>query len=196
MQIVSDLVLAAVVIVAAITDLRTGRIYNWLVYPAIALGLALGAAGGAMDGGSDGALAGLKDHALGAGFAFGVLVLCFAIGGMGGGDVKLMAAVGALGGWSHSGEPWFPVWAIFYAFAIGAVLGILAALWKRCLGVAAVRTWWGARMLTVPGTSLNEAVPVATIRVPFGLATCLGTLWLLTEDATGTTLGSLLARLY
>jgi hypothetical protein len=51
-------------------------------------------------------------------------------------------------------------------------------------------------MLAVPGTSLEEAIPATTIRVPFGFATCLATLWLLAENATGTTLGSLLARMF
>lgn len=195
MQIVSDLILAAVVIVAAITDLRSGRILNWLVYPAMLLGLALGAVDGAYLGGSEGALDGLKNHALGAGAAFGVLFFCFAIGGMNAGDVKLMVAVGALGGWSRPGEGWFIAYVIFYAFAIGATLGILAAMWRRCLGLAAIRTWWGLRMLAVQGTSLDEAVPFATIRVPLGFSTCLATLWLLAENAAGTTLGSLLARI-
>jgi hypothetical protein len=85
---------------------------------------------------------------------------------------------------------------LFYAFAVGAALGLVAALARGVLGVAAVRTWWGARMLAVPGTSLDEAVPKTTIRVPFGFATCMGTLWLLAENYTGVTFGQLLARIF
>jgi prepilin peptidase CpaA len=189
MQLVSDLVLVAVLVVAAVTDVRSGRIYNRLVYPAIALGLAFGAAGGG--------LAGLKDHALGAGIGFGVLLVCYALGGMGGGDVKLMAAVGALGGFERGDQgSYFILYALFYAFAVGVILGLLAAMWKRVLGPVATRTWWGARMLVVPGTSLDDAVPKTSVRVPFGLATCLGTLWLLIENYSGASLGALVARLF
>jgi prepilin peptidase CpaA len=190
MQIAADVILATVLIVAAITDLRTGRIFNHLVYPAILLGLALAAADGEIVG--DDAMAGLKDHVVGAAVAFALMFFCYAIGGMGGGDVKLMVAVGALGGFARAEQGQFLLYAIFYAFAIGAVMGLLIALWRGVLGTAAARTWWGVRMLAVPGTSLGEAVPKATIRVPFGFATCVGTLWLLAENYTDVTLGSLL----
>jgi len=187
MQTVSDLTLAAVLIVAAVTDLRSGRIYNKLVYPAIIAGLVLGLL--------DGGWPGLWDHALGAGVAFGILFFCYVLGGMGGGDVKLMAAVGALGGFARPGQGNFILYAMFYAFAIGAILGILAALWKRALGTVAARTWWGIRMLAVPGTSLKDAVPQATVRVPFGFATAVGALWVLVENYCGASLGSFLMRL-
>jgi len=187
MQIVSDVILVAVLIVAAVTDLRSGRIYNKLVYPAIIVGLVLGLL--------DGGWPGLWDHALGAGVAFGILFVCYILGGMGGGDVKLMTAVGALGGFARPGQGNFVLCALFYAFAVGAILGILAALWRRALGTAAARTWWGVRMLAVPGTSLDEAVPEATVRVPFGFATAVGTVWLLAENYAGVSLGSLVGRL-
>lgn len=190
MQIAADVILAAVLIVAAIMDLRTGRIFNYLVYPAILLGLALAAADGAIAG--DDAMAGLKDHVVGATVAFALMFFCYAIGGMGGGDVKLMVAVGALGGFARAGQGEFLLYAIFYAFAVGAVLGLLIAIWRGVLGETAIRTWWGVRMLAMPDTSLADAVPEATIRVPFGFATCVGTLWLLAENYTGVTLGSLL----
>lgn len=93
MQIASDLILAAVVTVAAVTDLRSGRIRNGLVYPAIVVGMLLGFLDGLIEGGLAGGAAGLEDHALAAGVAFAVMLFCYAIGGMGGGDVKLMAAV-------------------------------------------------------------------------------------------------------
>jgi len=186
MQIASDLILVAVLVVAAVTDLRWGRVYNWLVYPAIAVGLLLPAISGDLPG--------LKDHALAAGLAFVVLLVCYAVGGLGGGDVKLLTAVGALGGYERAGQGNFILVALFYAFAVGAILGLLGALWRRTLGLTVVRTWWAARLLAVPGASLDDAVPKTTFRVPFGFAICLGTVWLLAENYTGVTLGALLAK--
>ena len=188
MQPFADVILVAVVAAAAVTDLKSGRIYNRLVYPAVVVGLLLAlACGGWVE---------LKDHALAAAIGFGVLFLCYAIGGMGGGDVKLMAAVGALGGLSRPGQGLFIVYVLFYAFAVGVVLGLLAAIWRRALGQTARRTWWGLKVLAMPGTNLQDAAPTkSSIRVPFGFATCLGTIWAVAENYAGVTLGSLIGRL-
>lgn len=50
-------------------------------------------------------------------------------------------------------------------------------------------------MLAVPGTSLDEAVPKGTVKVPFGFATAVGTVWLLVENYSGLSLGMLVERL-
>jgi prepilin peptidase CpaA len=196
----SDLILVAVLVVAAVTDLRTGRIYNWLVYPAVIVGLALGAlVGGLAAGGFSGAGAwvGFKDHALAAAIGFGVLFFCYALGGMGGGDVKLMAVVGALGGLNRPDQDYFILYAMFYSFAVGAVLGIFTAIWKRVLGETAVRTWWGLRTMAMPGTTLDDATPKKpAIRVPFGFATAVGTTWLLAENFFHGSLWSLVGKLF
>lgn len=84
--------------VAAVTDARTGRIPNWLTVPPMVLGpLVWGASGGltiARYGPPFGTLLG----------SLGSLVVCalpafflWKGGAMGGGDVKLFAAIGALG---------------------------------------------------------------------------------------------------
>jgi prepilin peptidase CpaA len=199
MELLADLVLVAVLICAAVTDLRTGRIYNRLVYPALVVGLALGVLTGAM-GAPDhwaGAWAGLKNHVEGAALAFLVMFFCFALGGMGGGDVKLMAVVGAFGGLEHGGQQLFIVWAIFYSFAVGATLGILVALWRRALPETVLRTWWALRVLALPGHTLQDATfEKPGIRVPFGFATAVGTVWLLAENYSGVSLASLVARLW
>jgi len=69
-------------------DVRTLRIPNLVTGPAILLGLA---ANGWMSGWS-----GLAASAIGFAVAVGLLLLPFALGGIGGGDVKMMGAVGAL----------------------------------------------------------------------------------------------------
>ncbi|MBN2584237.1 MAG: prepilin peptidase [Planctomycetes bacterium] len=198
MQLLADAILATVVVIAAVTDVRSGRVYNWLVYPAVVLGLLVALV--------TGGLPGLKDHALAAAIGFGVMFLCYAIGGMGGGDVKLMAAIGALGGltrssgalgsWHWPEQTWFVAYVMFYAFAIGAAMGITAAIQRRIIGRTVAATWWGIKVLTLPGTNVADAAPAKpSIRVPFGLATCLGTFWALAEGYAGGTAGSLVSRL-
>ena len=80
-----------VLIIAAVTDYRWGKIYNWLTLPAIGVGLVFWL------------IAGLTGHDQGIGaslFAFACGLVPFGFmalrGWLGGGDAKLMAAVGAL----------------------------------------------------------------------------------------------------
>ena len=72
-------------------EIRARRIPNWLTLGSVALGL--GAA--AIEGGVDG----LVDSALGLAIAGGVFLPFCLLGVVGGGDMKLMAAVGAITGY-------------------------------------------------------------------------------------------------
>ncbi len=76
-----------VLVVATFTDLRSRRIPNWLVFPFMIAGMVVS---GGLHGWS-GIAHSLAGWALG-GLLFGILSL---MGGMGMGDVKLCAAIGA-----------------------------------------------------------------------------------------------------
>jgi prepilin peptidase CpaA len=81
----------AVAIAAAIYDFKTYRIPNWLTLGAVLLGLLLSLAGHGAEGGLFGSVKGVMWGAF-------PLIPLFLIGAMGGGDVKLAGAFGALGG--------------------------------------------------------------------------------------------------
>jgi len=95
--------------VAAFWDLRTKRIPNWLTLPAILLGLAVNAV---LSG-----AAGLWASFLGTAVGAALLLVPFAMGGMGAGDVKMLAAVGAIAGPR----------VVFHSFLYGAIAGGLVA---------------------------------------------------------------------
>lgn len=76
--------------VAAVTDLRSRRIPNWLTGPSFVLGLLLHLAFSGPSQAGWALLAGV--------IAGSLFLLLFVAGGMGAGDVKLMAAVGCLVG--------------------------------------------------------------------------------------------------
>ncbi len=72
-------------------EIKERRIPNWLTLGAIALGVGTAA----IEGGTEG----LKDSALGLAIAGGLFLPFCLLGVVGGGDMKLMAAVGAIVGW-------------------------------------------------------------------------------------------------
>ena len=74
-------------LIAAVTDLRSFKIHNALTLPLFLSGLLYHGVVGGMEG--------LGTSALGGLFGFSVLFFFYLLGGMGGGDVKLMAGVGA-----------------------------------------------------------------------------------------------------
>lgn len=115
------LVLASLVVVAAGIDLNHGVIPDRLTLPWMAVGVAAGALGGLRE---------VTMRIVGL-FACGGLVFLIALlsrGGMGGGDVKLMALVGSFLG------PWGGLASFMVACFIGAAVGIgliVAGLKKR-----------------------------------------------------------------
>jgi prepilin peptidase CpaA len=107
----------AVLAIATVTDLRSRRIPNWLVLPYLAAGIAASV----WQHGWSGLGHSLAGFALGAA-AFGVL---FFMGGMGMGDVKLMAAIGA----------WVGASQLLIAIVLtGLVGGVIALCWALSAG--------------------------------------------------------------
>lgn len=187
-------VLAAVLVTAAVCDLARGKVFNWLTYPAIVAGLALGALTGAFGNAAGDAWDGLTDRILGFGFGFGVLLVAYLVGGMGGGDVKLMGAVGALVGWNGL-APYAALHAAFYSFMTAAAVGLVLVVWRGQIWTVLRKLALAVRILPLPKASMDEAVGGDTIHVPFGFAVCVGTLWFLAESLIGTTLWEVLTGL-
>ena len=147
----------------AVCDVRTRRIPNWLTGPGILLGLALhlGLGGWRSLGGA--AVGGLL-----AGFIF---LLFYLAGGMGAGDVKLIAAVCCLAGLSA-------VAGILLGTALlGGLFAVLLALLRHRLK----DTFANLGRLLVhhstagirPHPDLNLSNP-GTLRLPYGLAIAAG----------------------
>jgi prepilin peptidase CpaA len=110
-------VVTATLIVAAVIDGYKLKVPNWLTFPFILSGLVVGAVTGGW--------AGLGVALLGMVVGLALLLPAYAIGGMGAGDVKLLAGVGA----------WIGTMDTLYAFCVSAVVGgviaILMVLYRR-----------------------------------------------------------------
>src|SRR5437660_1775588 len=91
------LLLVGVTLAASYTDLRQTTVPKWLTLPALALGFAMNVSRTALleKGGWQGAETGFLFALQGFGLAFGLFFALFALGTCRGGDVKLVAALGA-----------------------------------------------------------------------------------------------------
>ena len=107
-EFISTVLVAAFTATAAVIDSRTRRLPNWLTAPAVLLGLVFHTA--------TGGLSGLGFSLAGLATGFGILFVLWLIGGSGGGDVKLIAAVGAWVGFT-------PILIVFFLSALVAVFG-------------------------------------------------------------------------
>jgi prepilin peptidase CpaA len=108
--------LEVLVIIAAIWDIRTRRIPNWLTLSGVILGVALNTFLFEING--------LWFSLKGLGVAFGVYFVLYLLHAMGAGDVKLMAAVGAAAGAGN----WLGI--LVLTSVAGAVAGLLLVAFK------------------------------------------------------------------
>ena len=157
-----QIILVIVVLTAVMTDLRSYKIPNWLTVPAMGGGLL---AHILLDG-----QAGLIFGLQGLGLGLGLFVIFYLMGGMGAGDVKLMAAVGSILG---------PAGVLSAAVMIGLLGGVYAA--------AAMTAHWGPaeslhRIKTMlltrawPQESDSAATPRSQLQLRYALVIGLGTL--------------------
>jgi prepilin peptidase CpaA len=148
----ATVLLLALLLIAAITDLWRQRIYNWTTYTGILLALGMNAAGdvlvriGTMDPewlerlGWIGTAASLTGFLV-CGFA---LLACYVFFQVGGGDVKLMAMIGAMAG------PEQGILVMLWTFVLGACAALIILVWRvgavRLIGRVLRQLLWTLRL--------------------------------------------------
>jgi len=142
--VIATLLLFGFVAVAAWTDAARHRIYNWTTYPGIIAGLVLAVAGWLFEWAAPTTASAWQpivgwltvgDALAGLFVCGGIMLIFFVMFGNGGGDVKLLAMIGALAGLSRGLE------VLLWTFIFGACLGLILLIWK--LGaVALLRLGW------------------------------------------------------
>jgi len=147
--------------VAVFTDLRSRRIPNWLVLPFLPLGIAVSA----WFHGWHGVVQSLEGVAVGV-VTFGIL---FVLGGMGAGDVKLCAAIGA---WIGPGQ-------LFIALVLtGLAGGVMVIAWAAYAGFLK-DLFTGTGDLVFSGAKRAEVTLSNPLRrkMPYAPAIAIGTLF-------------------
>ena len=153
-------VLSAGLLVATVIDLRTRRIPNVLTASMAVLGFGLAAAGA-------------NENTMGAslaGLVLGLLLMLpgYALGATGAGDVKLMAAVGAILG------PALVLLAFVCTSIAGGVLALGVAIRRRRLGATLAQT---GRLVVAPGAAPREIKQAgAASRFAYGPAIAVGSM--------------------
>jgi len=170
-QIAIWVVLGVALAVSVVTDLRTRKILNVVTYPTIVLLLALRFAGGLKAGewwgpvGGAGLAGGLVGLAVGGIFFFVMNVT----GGMGMGDVKLAAAVGA-----GVGFPSILACLIFIGIA-GGIEALVVLVWQGKV----LKTFGGMARAALQKARVvkEDGAPRERTHIPYGVAIALGTVW-------------------
>jgi prepilin peptidase CpaA len=124
-------VLFGLVLVATFTDVARHKIYNWTTYSGMLMAVALSA------GGSLAVAAGIREEPLeslgwiplaeslgGLAVCGFVMLVCFVMFNVGGGDVKLIAMLGAFLG------PEQGITAMLWTFVLGGCVGLIVLVWR------------------------------------------------------------------
>lgn len=170
------LALVPAVVVASIIDYRAHKVPNWLN--------ALLAAGGIAAQGWFFGWSGVGNAVLGILVGLGVLIVPWLMGGMGAGDVKLMAAIGA----------WFGPWMTLVAFCTGAIIGGVIAGVLIVVGRRVADAWMNLGLIMIKmrklDTALGEFASVrslgsSTILLPYGIPLSIGSVTVLVGQCLG-----------
>jgi prepilin peptidase CpaA len=162
-------ILCLVAAIAAVTDWKWEKIFNWLTYPAMLLGFGMALAIGYWQGhgGFAGAMQGLGQSALAFGLTIIPLTVLFLLGGFNGGDAKLLAALGAI-----SANWQFVVAATFYMFVLNLLMALVLMIKNRIVKRTFLRLFNAAVSIAA---GVKPDIPQDSPRVPYGLAILVGT---------------------
>jgi prepilin peptidase CpaA len=109
-----NILLLVTLAISVYTDLKSRKIYNKVIYPVLLVAIITQLIIGGWDG--------LKLSLTGLLVGLGLLIIPFFLGGIGAGDVKLLALVGAFKGWL------FVIYTGIYMALIGGVIAIVLIL--------------------------------------------------------------------
>lgn len=165
-NLVAFILMGLVLLTAAAIDWKTHKVPNWLTYPAILAGLLLWTVAGAVLGGVDGAWEGVKASLVGFAAGFVPFFIIFTMSGIGGADVKLIGAVGAI-----SAQWQVVLGTVVYMFLIGLVMAVVIMIHRRLVARTLLNIL-GA--VVAVASKVKPTLPSDSPRVPYAVAMGLG----------------------
>lgn len=154
------ILLSFILIISVYTDVKERRILNIITLPALLLALIYYSITGGLTG-TWFSLAGMF-------VGFGLLFIPFLMGGMGAGDVKLLAAVGA----------WMGATFALYTFFIGAIVGgvyaVILLIRQRHLKTFLLKLIYTPMLLKNDNGSMTIGKGKDSLSLPYGVVIALG----------------------
>ena len=152
---------------AALIDIKSSKIPNYLTFPAMVLGLSYF--------GYDEGWRGYLSSLAGLGLGMGLFMPLYLLGGMGAGDVKLMGAMGALVGMGLAFK------AVIAATLVGGVLSVLTLAIQGQLSRIIKRYWLILKLLLFTGeiSYIPLEGEIKQTKIHYGVAIALGTMILI-----------------
>ena len=152
--------LLIVLTISVITDLKSRKIYNVVIYPALLITFAIHFTRGGWEAFSHSFIGFLT--------GFGLLLIPYFLGGMGAGDVKLLGLVGAMYGAA------FVFQAFLYTAIIGAIIAIIILVARKGMVKSILYYIASLRNGIVLKGALNQGALTATY--PYGVAIAGGSI--------------------
>jgi prepilin peptidase CpaA len=152
-----DILLLVTLSISVYTDLKSRKIYNKVLYPVLVVALITQLLLGGWHG--------LTFSLAGFGVGLGILLIPFFLGGIGAGDVKLLALVGAFKGWL------FVLYTGIYMALIGGLIAIVLLLIGKGMLKKVAIFLYGARNKQNMSYLFNR-----TTTYPYGVAIAGGAL--------------------
>ncbi|MCH2212777.1 MAG: A24 family peptidase [Fuerstiella sp.] len=159
--------ISATLILAAWIDGKQLKVPNWITFPMVLSGLVYTTCMGGW-GGLGSGLAGMAT-------GLACLLPLYAVGGMGAGDVKLMAGIGAWLGWQITLE------AFIVSVIVGAIMAVLMVLycgtWKKHYEnfLTILSEWIVIRNPYELSRIAAERKPTMAL-LPYGIPICIGSI--------------------
>lgn len=160
--------LVAILLVATVLDIRTHQVPAWLTYLSAVAGILFWTIVGAATGETlaGGAWQGFSSSGFGLLAALIPFAIIYALGALGGGDVKLMAVVGAMS--AH----WECVLGTaLYGFITGLVMAVIVMISKGVVRRTFHRIFG---VLLALAARTKPVIPEDSPRIPFALAILVG----------------------
>ena len=158
---------SAILILAAWIDGRELKVPNWITFPMILSGLVYSTWVGGLGGLGAGLL----------GMSVGLLTLLplYAVGGMGAGDVKLMAGIGAWLGW----EITFAAFCV--STVVGAIMAVMMVLWTKSMkhhyeNFLLILSEWMVIKNPYELSKIAAERKPRMMLLPYGIPICIGTI--------------------
>lgn len=160
----TNILLIILLIICVITDLKERKIYNKVLLPSFLIAITYHFYSGGWNG--------LTDSLLGAIVGLSILLIPYLMGGMGAGDVKLLAVIGAINGVG------FVLMTALYMALAGGIIGIFILLFYKGFSnrIKGLIYFISCRLqgLKVPFSLEKEALSTT---YPYGVAIAAGAIF-------------------